>query len=60
MENNKGVTPGEPKCSECGSTDVVDSTYPGMAGWASPIYESKCNTCGHSEVEEVIVWDALR
>lgn len=46
------------KCGKCRSTNVAISSYPGMAGWASPVEVLECFDCGNEQmIGERIIFD---
>ncbi len=45
------------KCENCGSEDVKMKSFPGMAGWASPIFQTTCLTCDFVSTTEELILD---
>ena len=43
----------DPRCPECGSTDLSQESLPGMAGWESPIVVTTCDSCKHEVTIEL-------
>lgn len=52
-----GEREGAMKCENCGSEDVKTESFPGMAGWVSPIFQTTCNTCDFVSATEELILD---